>query len=254
MKRILLAAFAATLAAPLAQAFTSAGVRIDAPVISVESLTPDTAPWYVEGGPVVQTFLEYLQPAPVHWDYFGEAELMLDADDAVAARTLAPASAFVIVGDRYAPSLTFTAGAHSRVTVQAAYTFETAIENESFDGSNPPEAFAGFELLLVAIADVAFDEQILDYSYELLSVSVDSASLSADATQRSGTRSGVLSASFDNPGDGDAVFAFRGQMVAWGRSAEAQTSPVPEPSSAWLLLAGLGLTAAVVRGRRRVAA
>lgn len=253
MRRILLAALVGLAFLAPAQALVRSGVQIDAPIISVENLRPDdpAKPWYVEGGPAVETFHQYLRPAPVHWDYFGDAELMLDADDAIDAQTLAPSSSFVIVGDRYAPSLTFTAGAHSRVTVQAGYTLQTAIDGESFAGPNLPEAFAGFELSLVAINNIAFDETVLDYSYELLAVTGDSASMTGDAASKAGFSSGILSASFDNASDSEVVFAFRGEMVAWGRSADAMPSPVPEPSSALLLLAGLGAVVGVQRLRRK---
>ena len=50
-------------------------------------------------------------------------------------------------------------------------------------------------------------------------------------------RNGVLSVSFDNPSDGDAVFAFRGEMVAFGVSPAA--APVPEPETYALMLVGL---------------
>lgn len=250
MKRILLAGLVGLAPLAPAQALVLSGVQIETPVIVIESLRADSAAWYVEGGPAVQDFYQYLGPAPVQWNSFGDAELMRDADDAVAARTLGPSSSYVVVGDRYAPSLTFTASPHSRVTVQAAYTLQTTIEDESFAGPNLPEAFAGFELSLVAINNVAFDETVSDYGYELLTVTGDSASMTWDDTSKVASSSGILSASFDNTGDSDAVFAFRGEMVAWGRSADAAPSPVPEPSSALLLLLGLGAIAGVRRARR----
>ena len=54
--------------------------------------------------------------------------------------------------------------------------------------------------------------------------------------------------SFDNLSDQPAVFAFRGEMVAWGVSAPS--TPAPEPAGVLLMLAGLGVVAVVVRRRR----
>ena len=59
----------------------------------------------------------------------------------------------------------------------------------------------------------------------------------------------TLRVSFDNLSDQPAVFAFRGEMVAWGVSAPL--TPAPEPASVLLMLAGLGAVAVVSRRRRQ---
>ena len=71
---------------------------------------------------------------------------------------------------------------------------------------------------------------------------------------------GRLSATFENLSTGDAVFAFRAEMVAFGNSApswgatgsplNAPTAPVPEPQTYALMLAGLAAVGWCTRRRK----
>jgi hypothetical protein len=103
---------------------------------------------------------------------------------------------------------------------------------------------------------VAFNNFVVDADgvlhYDPLAVETDYAELLSPLDSPApGERSaeGTLSVSFDNLSDQPAVFAFRGEMVAWGVSAPV--SHAPEPASAALMLAGLGTVGLVVVRRRR---
>jgi hypothetical protein len=243
----------ACFAMPLAAA-TRSHVTIGTPVILVDALDPDPAapPAYIEGGHRVEDFHHYLSPAPVPPETTGNAAITANDDLSVGGRTDGPGSRFIVVGDRYAPSFTFTATPRTRVTVQATYRLENSIVSEPVDLNDPARAHASFDLMVVAFNNfaVAADGSM---SYDLLAVENTSAELQTlfDGARMSGdsqANEGVLTVSFDNLSDQPAVFAFRGEMVAWGASP---LSPAPEPASVALMLAGLGVVGFVATRRRR---
>jgi len=251
LKSCVLAMLIASASVPLCAA-TRAQVTIGAPVILVDSLDPDpgaSATW-TEGGERLEEFDVHLRPAPAAPDVGGNAEITADTATEIGGRTDGPDSYFFVLGDRYAPSFTFTASAHSRITVQAPYTLTSAID-EPFYRNHPARTSASFELMVVAFNNLAIDDEG-HISYDLLAVERDFAELTTtlDPTLR-GARSsqGVLTVSFDNLSDQPAVFAFRGQMVAYGVSAPL--TPAPEPVNAMLMLAGLGMVGAFTLRRRR---
>ena len=135
------------------QAVTTASVTIGDPVITVVDLAPqDGIPAaYMPGGPVVDAFTQTLGPAPVDSFAEGRARIVRDAGNAIAGETSGPASTFVIVGDRYAPSFTFTVTPHSRVTLSTDYRLDTNIAGERFNAEDPAHALASMDLTLVAI-------------------------------------------------------------------------------------------------------
>ena len=233
-----------------ANAATSAGVRIEAPRITLSDLDPTDKrnPLLTPGAPFVSEFDHYLGPAPVGSDVFGIAEITADTEQSVGGRTNGPDSGFLIVGDRYAPDFSFTVGPHSSVTVEAAYAFSSSMNGERYDpAAGMPRTHASFELLLVAVNNFTASGD-----YEVFAIETDYAELASplDSAPAMGqfSRNGVLSVSFDNASDGDAVFAFRGEMVASG--ASGGVSPVPEPGSWALMLVGIVVTGVLVRRRR----
>jgi hypothetical protein len=231
-------------------AATSAGVRIEAPRITLSDLDASDrrSPRLAPGGTRVAEFDQYLEPAPVGVDLFGAAEITADDEQSIGGRTMGRDSGFLVVGDRYAPSFTFTVGPRSGVTVEAPYSFSTSMSGEAYDAAAAlPRTSASFELMLVAVNNFVPG----DAGHDLLAVETDYAELASPLDRApsmgSFSRTGVLSVSFDNASDGDAVFAFRGQMVAYGVSGSM--APVPEPQSWALMLAGLALMAAIARRR-----
>lgn len=255
--RLLAAGALAGCVSVAANAATSAGVRIEAPRITLSDLDPADrrSPRLSPGGPRVPEFDQYLAPAPVHVDMFGAAEIVADTEQSIGGRTTGRDSGFLIVGDRYAPSFTFTVSPRSGVTVETAYTFSSSMSGERYDAAaGLPRTLASFELTLVAANNFAAPGSLLDGAdYDLLAIETDYAELASPLDRPppmgSFSRSGVLSVSFDNASDGDAVFAFRGEMVAFGVSGDV--SPIPEPQSWALMLAGLVVSAAFFRRRRR---
>jgi hypothetical protein len=235
-----------------AHAFTWSGVTIDEPSISLEdlSLSDGISPGFAPGGFYPDEFHFALRPAPVTSEALGQAEITRDDTFAVAGRTFGPSSAFLAIGDRYPAGGTFTVSPHTRVTVSTPYTLDMGIDREPIGAGNPPETFASFELLLVAANNLSFDEARGVLLYDMLPSSLDSASIRTSLERPVNGRwsdSGILTTSFENSSDGEAVFAFRGEMVAWGRSVEV--TPVPEPSMFVLLLAGCAAIAAAARRR-----
>ena len=246
-----LAMLIASTAMPLSAA-TRAQVTIGTPVVLVDALDPDpaAAPAWYAGGTRVEDFNHYLSPAPLGPEVAGQASITHDNELSVGGRTDGPDSRFIVVGDRYAPSFTFTATGRTRVTVEAPYTLASAIEGEPFYQNHLARTSASFELVVVAFNDLAVDGAG-NLQYNLLAVETDSAALTSPLDRSlNGERreEGTLRVSFDNLSDQPAVFAFRGEMVAWGVSAPL--TPAPEPASVLLMLAGLG--AIVVVRRRRL--
>ena len=228
LKPCVLAMLIASASVPL-WAATEAQVTIGAPVILVDSLDPDpgaSATW-AEGGERIEEFDVHLSPAPAAPEVGGDAEITVDTATAIGGRTDGRDAYFFVLGDRYAPSFTFTASANSRVTVQAPYTLTSSID-EPYYVNHPARTSASFELMVVAFNNLAIDDEG-HISYDLLAVERDFAELttSLDPTLRGARNSeGVLSVSFDNLSDQPAVFAFRGQMVAYGVSAGARRTSV----------------------------
>jgi hypothetical protein len=252
LKTGVLAMLIACTAMPLSAA-TRAQVTIGTPVILVDGLDPDPAAppaRFDPGGPRIEEFHHYLSPAPVGPELTGNAVISGDSETSVGGSTHGPDSYFIVVGDRYAESFTFTATAHTRVTVEAPYTLASAIEGEPFYPDHPARTLASFELVVVAFNDLSVDSAG-NLQYNLLAVETDFAELTSPLdSSLNGERSkeGTLRVSFDNLSDQPAVFAFRGEMVAWGVSAPS--TPAPEPAGVLLMLAGLGVVAVVVRRRR----
>ena len=259
MQSFLLAAAAAgcVVATAAAHGTTSASVTIGPPQITLSDLNlrDGYRPLLSPASARVPEFEFLLGPAPVSVELFGNAEITADADDRVGGRSSGPGSSFFIVGDRYLPGFAFSVGRNTRVTVQTSYLLASAIHGESFAaGAEPPRTFAGMELALVAINHIT-DAGALPSGrgYDVLATRTDSAELTspldriADGTQR---RNGQLSVSFENRSAGDAVFALRGEMVAWGIGGNAPITPVPEPPAVALMLAGLAAVGAVVKRRR----
>ena len=247
-----LAMLIAGAAMPLCAA-TRAQVTIGTPVILVDALDPDpaAAPAWFAGGNRVEDFNHYLSPAPVGPEAAGKALITDDSEQSIGGRTDGPDSHFIVVGDRYAPSFTFTATGRTRVTVETPYTLASAIEGEPFYPNHLARTSASFELVVVAFNDLAVDGAG-NLQYNLLAVETDSAALLSplDNSLNGELREeGTLRVSFDNLSDEPAVFAFRGEMVAWGVSAPL--TPAPEPASVLLMLAGLGAVAVVSRRRRQ---
>ena len=247
-----LAMLIAGAAMPLCAA-TRAQVTIGTPVILVDALDPDPAapPAFTVGGTRVEDFNHYLSPAPVSPEAVGQAFITHDSEQSIGGRTEGPDSQFIVVGDRYAPSFTFTSPGRTRVTVEAPYTLASAIEGEPFYPNHLARTSASFELVVVAFNDLAVDGAG-NLQYNLLAVETDSAALLSplDNSLNGELREeGTLRVSFDNLSDQPAVFAFRGEMVAWGVSAPL--TPAPEPASVLLMLAGLGTVAVGVRRRRQ---
>jgi hypothetical protein len=252
-KGVLAIAIACT-ALPLAAA-TRSNVTIGAPVILVDALDPDPAapPAYFEGGHWVEEFQHHLSPAPVGPETAGNATITANDDLSVGGRTDGPGSRYIVVGDRYAPSFTFTATPNTRVTVQAPYRLEAAITGEPTNPEDPARVHASFELMVVAFNNFVVDGNGA-LSYDLLAIENDSAQLQAtldDARTSADPESaeGMVSVSFDNLSDQEAVFAFRGEMVAWG--ASPVVSHAPEPAGVAMMLAGLGVVGFVAGRRRR---
>lgn len=251
-KGVLAIAIACT-AMPLAAA-TRSHVTIGTPVILVDSLDPGAAatPGYTTGGHRVDDFDAYLSPAPVPPETSGNASITADDDLSVGGRTDGPGSHYIVVGDRYAPSFTFTATPHTRVTVQTSYRLESIVSGEPVNLADPARAHASFELMVVAFNNFAVDTNGV-MSYDLLAAESDSAELQTLFTgngpsSESMADEGMLSVTFENLSDQPAVFAFRGEMVAWGVSP---LSPAPEPASVALMLAGLGVVGFVAKRRRQ---
>ena len=247
-----LAMLIACTAMPLCAA-TRAQVTIGAPVILVDALDPDPAapPAFTVGGTRVEDFNHYLSPAPVGPEATGKAFITDDSAQSVGGRTDGPDSQFIVVGDRYAPSFTFTATGRTRVTVETPYTLASAISGEPFYPNHLARTSASFELVVVAFNDLSVDDAG-NLQYNLLAVETDSAVLASPLGRSLNgelREEGTLRVSFDNLSDEPAVFAFRGEMVAWGVSAPL--TPAPEPASVLLMLAGLGTMAVVVRRRRQ---
>jgi hypothetical protein len=251
MKTGVLAMLIACTAMPLCAA-TRAQVTIGTPVILVDALDPDPAapPAWIEGGSRLEEFNHYLSPAPIGTEVLGNARISEDGPLSVGGSTHGPDSNFIIVGDRYAPSFTFTATGRTRVTVEAPYTLSSAIQGEPYYPNHLARTSASFELVVVAFNDLTVDGAG-NLQYNLLAVETDYAELTSPLdSSLNGERSetGTLRVSFDNLSDQPAVFAFRGEMVAWGVSVPL--TPAPEPASVLLMLAGLGALAVVVRRRR----
>jgi hypothetical protein len=103
-------------------AATRAQVTIGTPVILVDALDPDpaAAPAFTVGGTRVEDFNYYLSPAPVSPEAVGQAFITHDSEQSIGGRTEGPDSQFIVVGDRYAPSFTFTSPGRTRVTVEGA--------------------------------------------------------------------------------------------------------------------------------------
>jgi hypothetical protein len=252
LKTGVLAMLIASTAMPLFAA-TRAQVTIGTPVILVDALDPDpaAAPAWITGGTRVEEFNHYLSPAPVGPDTGGNATINADTPSSVGGATEGPDSHFIVVGDRYAESFTFTATARTRVTVEAPYTLATAIVGEPYYPNHLARTLASFELVVVAFNDFSVDGAG-NLQYNLLAVETDYAELTSpldSSLNGERSRQGTLRVSFDNLSDQPAVFAFRGEMVAWGVSAPL--TPAPEPASVALMLTGLGVVAVVVRRRRR---
>jgi len=251
-KGVLAIAIACT-TVPLSAA-TRSNVTIGAPVILVDSLDPNaaTSPSFVQGGHRVDDFDAYLSPAPVPPETAGNAAITADDPQAVGGRTDGPGSHYIVVGDRYAPSFTFTATPHTRVTVETTYRLESVVAGEPVNPDDPARAHASFDLMVVAFNNFAVDANG-HMSYDLLAVDNDSAELHTQFSANSlagesVADEGTLSVTFENLSDQPAVFAFRGEMVAWGVSP---LSPAPEPTSVALMLAGLGVVGFVANRRKR---
>lgn len=246
-------------------AVTSAEVRIGAPLIRVVDLDlrDGIAAAYEEGGPYDDSFVQMLGAAPGGPFTEGRARITRDEPDGIAGRTGRAGSTFYAVGDRYAPSYTFTVTPHSRVTVSTDYRLQAGVAGER-RATNPDDAAraqASLELALVAVNNLRADDDGF-LAYDVLAERVGEASLFASAgrsfAQGPQRRDGTLTLSFDNRSDSDAVFAFRAQMVAFGISPQRfeapaliGVTPVPEPETYALMLAGLGLLGWRVRRARQ---
>ena len=260
--RAVLPAIAVLALVPAVQARTFASVTIGTPTITLSDLAlgDGIASAYAEGGPSVIDFDYLLGPAPVSSETVGRADITADTETRIAARTRGPASSFFAIGDRYAPSFTFTVTPGTAVTVGFDYTLETSIVGEPFRAGQQPSVSTNVELSVAAINNIRSNE-FGELEYDFLAHEVDSASLSSSTNPLRALLQqdrGRLSATFENLSTGDAVFAFRAEMVAFGNSAPSwnatplnvPAAPVPEPETYALMLAGLAAVGWCTRRRK----
>ncbi len=265
MKAVLTAVVPAVAALALvsaAQARSFASVVIGGPTITLTDLALDDGitPAYAEGGPGIMDFDYLIGPAPVSTEAIGNA-FTSESETGISGHASGPDASFFVLGDRYAPSFSFTVTPGTAVTVGFDYQLNTSVTDEPFRGDSLPSATAGAELALVAVNNLRSNEGG-ELEYDLLAHEVDFASLesSSDAVRASlEERRGHLTATFQNLSTDSAVFAFRAEMLAYGFSAPAwageggpglPAAPVPEPETYALMLAGLAAIGWQARRRR----
>lgn len=237
-----LAACLCVLAAMLpAMATVESHVEVDLPQIVLVDLDPHDgipATW-MSGGYVAPDFHFALRPAPVFDEVYGDGRLLLDgAPTRIGGRAFAADSGYLAVTDLYMPGFTLTVTPYTRVSVQVPYRLELQIEPAAGELRN---VLASVELSLLALNGLRIDADSGEARYALLPYQRDFASLQAlGAPWPSGPQAqdGVLSVSFDNDSAGDAIFAFRAELVAFGNTGSVAAVPEPATLGLWLLGAG----------------
>jgi hypothetical protein len=220
MRRWPAAALAAACAVLPAHSTTRSSVTIGPPTIQLKDLDPNDgiAPTFFEGGPRVDILDLLLKPAPADIELEGDARITVDAPNASGGRTDGDGAFFLVVGDRFAPSFTFTATPRTEVTVSASFRLASEVRNERFDPVEPPRAWASFELAIAAVNNLTVDASG-EWVYDFLAFDARDASVETPLDRPFDgvrTRNGELSLSFANLAASPAVFAIRGEMVAAG--------------------------------------
>lgn len=252
-----LVAYGLAAGAVSANALTSAKVSIAQPTITVVDLNPidgiDAA--YGAGGMSLTWFQAVLGPSQADPRYIEGSATVDETVLSLQGSATAPNAVFLGVAERWAPSFTFTVTPQTRVTIEVGYELSGVIDGEPFGGAVMPRALASFEFGLLAANNFQFDPEtglLANYdeaTIQFQTVTVDSDTSPQRLIQPQGQ--GVLSMSFENLSRGEAVFAFRGQMVVLGNTADVAAA-VPEPSSWALAGIGIGLMAFWSRRRRAV--
>lgn len=244
MKQGLLSGVAvlAGLAAGPALAAVQSQAAVEAPQIIVTDLDPGDgiAPAWIEGGYRAPVFHADLHPAPVRDEASGDGTLDIQPQS-VGGQADAPHSSYFAVRDLYLPSFTLRLTPFTRFTLQVPYRLDLSVDAPVGAVSMLPRAHASIELSLLAIDNLVALPGGTDFSYGGPYVDRDYIQLdSSTLTPAYGARwlDGVLSVQFDNLGAGEAVLAFRAELVAFGDSATPTAMPEAGTVALWLVGAG----------------
>lgn len=234
-----------------AQAVVRASVSIGTPSLHVTDLdrSDGIRAQVLSGGPTLDIFGEMLAPAPVYSEAIGQASFN-ELESSIIGKTTGRGSSFLAVADRYAPSFTFTLSPRSSVRVVTPYRLDVFAKESSRSGE--AGGFASFEMTVLAANDLRYDKVNDYWDYSILNYTVVEDHIGRDGygpITGWRQRNGALSFTIDNPGSSAAVFAYRGEMVAWGNSPAV--APVPEPGTMGLMLGGIGAVGWYARRRAR---
>ena len=219
-----------------AQGAVSSRAAVQAPQIVVTDLNPhdDIPAAWIEGGYRASVFHAELHPAPLGDETEGDGRLDIDAEGIGGSATQ---GRYFAVRDLYLPSFTLRLTPYTRFDLTVPFRLDLDVDAATGPGGALPFGHASVELSLLAIDELVPLEDGLDFDhgppyYRRDFVVLESTMLSPAF----GTRwlDGSLSVQFDNLSAGEAVLAFRAELVSFGESAPPSAVPEAGPAALWL--------------------
>lgn len=235
-----------------AQAVVRSGVWISAPSMQLYDLDPHDGitPMVSEGGPDIGFLREVLQPAPIVSETNGSA-FVSESGPSIIGKTTASGSSFLGIADLYAPPFSFTLTPQSSVRIVAPYRLSTFSTERARNGEGG--GYASFELSVLALNDLQYQPEYGDWNYSILSYGVVEDHIGHDENDQPivglAQRRGALEYTITNASSSNALFAYRGELLAWGVSPVV--APVPEPGTIGLMVTALGMVGWAARRNRR---